>query len=771
MVEYAQLLRLRALTQALFAAVTLIALAPSLRSQEEPDLEQSSITLKEPDADGMWSFSMNESNGMPLVEFVKWAQVVTKKRFTYTATELANGSGAAGNTVSFLGTFRIPEDRWEEDFFSFFQTMLYIKGFAVVPRGEGDLEMLEIVMMQGQRGREVTNGARYVTPDELVKYRFQTGVPILTTVPLKHINAQLANNALRPFFAGTGGNSPGSSVQIGNVGNKSALLLQGFGPQVYSAVELLKLVDEPAEEPNLVVQVVVLDNQAPEELEPILTEVLESRSQIRQQVLQEKSAGQPGAAAGGSGKPQLKVVVHSSQKALVLSGTGEQVKDALELIARLDVPGEPINADANVIYLKNVLAEDLEQTLKQFMQEDNQAEQQAQAPGGAAGAAARRTRRTVINSHKESNSLLISAAGTKYKQVLALIDKLDQRQPQVLIEAALVELTTGDLDRFGVELGLLDLPDGNANTEYNRGFSFTNFGQSAFSDTDDDGLPDTRLPDFDNPLQGITGGIISGDGFAVPLLVNALSTDDKANILSLPSVLVNNNEAATVRTTESRPTQTQNQGTATTQSGVGTPRDAGITLDISPTISPNNYLRLNISIEVSRFVGAFDPNSVTGGGITLSRFIQTQVTMPSDATMVIGGVIEDSESQNNGGIPWLKDIPLLGVLFRSSENTTNKTNLYFFVTPTILDEDSFQDLYHLSLQKKLEAQDYIGERRLRIIDRRWSGTPGGTARTLEDMGATIEDLDLQGEYEMPTYRRSKSSPGPAAPSAPLELQR
>ena len=189
MVEHAQLLRLRALTQALFAAVTLLAMAPSLRSQEEPDLEQSSITLKEPDADGMWSFSMNESNGMPLVEFVKWAQVVTKKRFTYTATELANGSGAAGNTVSFLGTFRIPEDRWEEDFFSFFQTMLYIKGFAVVPRGEGDLEMLEIVMMQGQRGREVTNGARYVTPDELAKYRFQTGVPILTTVPLKHINA------------------------------------------------------------------------------------------------------------------------------------------------------------------------------------------------------------------------------------------------------------------------------------------------------------------------------------------------------------------------------------------------------------------------------------------------------------------------------------------------------------------------------------------------------------------------------------------------------
>jgi type II secretory pathway component GspD/PulD (secretin) len=271
-------------------------------------------------------------------------------------------------------------------------------------------------------------------------------------------------------------------------------------------------------------------------------------------------------------------------------------------------------------------------------------------------------------------------------------------------------------------------------------------------------------------LQGVTGGIISGGDFAVPLLINALATDDRANILSLPSVLVNNNESATVRTTESRPTQTQNQGTATTQSGVGEPRDAGITLEISPTISPNNYVRLNISLEVSRFVGAFDPNSVTGGGITLSRAITTQVTMPSDATMVIGGVIEDSESESDGGIPFLKDIPLLGILFRRSEKTTNKTNLYFFVTPTVLDEGDFQDLYHLSLNKKLEAQDYIGERRLRIIDRRWSGNTATQARTLEDTGATIEDLDLQGENEMLFWRRSRptstATPNPQGPTAP-----
>jgi type II secretion system protein D len=628
--------------------------------------------------------------------------------------------------------------------------------------------MLEIVSMSGPRNREVTNGARYVTPDELPLYRNQTGVPILTTVTLKNINATIATNALRPFFASTGSPTGGGGPTLGNVGNNTAMLIQGFGPQVYAAVKLLELVDVPIEAPNLLVQVVILEEQAPEEIEPILTEVLESRSRIRQQVLQEQGAA-AGGAPGSSGQPQLKVVVHSSQKALVLSGTQEQVREALDLVARLDVPGQPIDGDASVIHLKNVLADDLRTTLNTFMQEDNQAETQAAAPTGAGASAARRTRKTVIQAHKESNSLLVSAAGTKWTQIQTLIDKLDRRQPQVLIEAALVELTTGDLDRFGVELGLLDIKN---NGDFTRGFGFSSFGQSSFTDTNDDGLPDTRLPDFDNPLQGLTGGIISGNDFAVPLLLNALSTDDRANILSLPSVLVNNNETAIVKTEEERPTTTQNQGTATTSSGVGQPRNAGITLEISPTISPNNYLRLNISLEVSRFVGAFDPNSVTGGGVTLRRTIKTQVTMPSDATMVLGGVIEDSESHSDGGIPILKDIPLLGILFRKSEDTTNKTNLYFFVTPTILDEDDFQDLWHLSLQKKLEAQDYIGERRLRLIDRRWDGTTN-QARTLEDKGTTVEDLDAQGEYEMPTYRRTPKDEHAAAgkssgPNAPTD---
>ena len=528
-------------------------------------------------------FSMSETAGMELKEFVKWAQEMTGKRFFVNESELTQS--ASGPRVSFLGTFKFNREGFVDEFFGFFQTMLYIKGFALLPRGAGDQELLEIVSMTGQRARDVNSSARYVSLDSIEDYRGQTGVPIMTTIQLKNINANIAQNALRPFFAQSGGAAGASSLLFGTAGNNSSLLLQGFGPQVYDAVKLLQLVDRPVETPELITMVQELDHAAPEELEPIITEILDSRQRLRQQALAESgAAGASGAPLQSGGQSQMKVVVNPALKALVLSGTSEQVREALELIVKLDVPPEPFDGQASVIPLKNVLAEDLQRTLNEFVAEDQRADQQAQASTPGAGSA-RRPRPTVIRVHKESNSLLVSAAATKYKQIIGLIDELDKRQPQVLIECALVELTTGDLDRFGVELGLIDLKE---EGDFTRGFGFSNFGLSTFSDQDDDGIPDTRLPDFDNPLQGVTGGIISGGDFAVPLLVNALSTDDRANILSMPSVLVNNNSPATVSTEEERPTVQQNQNNVSTSSGVGQPRNAGITLEISPTISKNN---------------------------------------------------------------------------------------------------------------------------------------------------------------------------------------
>jgi general secretion pathway protein D len=696
------------------------------------------------------SLSVNENTGLPIVDFIKLAERITGRRFTFTATDFAN---TEANAINWIGTVQLQR----EEFYGFFQTMLYIKGFSCVPRGEGNTEIVELVNSAGPRRNEIQASARYVALEELETLKNQTGVQILTSVPLKALNAQNAANSLRPFFAASSSNN----VIPGSVGDNRALILQGYAPQIYGLVQLLKIMDVAPEEPDIITRVMPIEYATAEELEPVLREVLVERQRRTQ-----PAAGASGGTLTGNQAGELKVLAYPAQNALLLNGTEEQVVEAQELVARLDQPYETGGGGMHVIELQNVLADDLRETLNQFITEDLQAERQQQQ--GSAGAAGRQPRKTVVVAHQESNRLLISATQNNFRQLQNVIAELDQRQPQVLIEAALVELSTNRLKSFGIELAGVDL----ANGDFTRAFGLTSFGLSTFSDTDGDGFPDTRLPDFDNPLQGITGGIISSDDFAIPVLVNAVANDNDANILSIPSVVVNNNESAEVSTTEGRPTQNVTQGTATTQGGFQGFQDAGITLSISPTISSGNFLRLNISLEVSRFSTPFDPTSVTPG-VRISRRVETQITLPSGNTMVLGGVLEDTVTEQDSGIPFLKDIPILGWLFRSYQDQKQKTNLYFFVTPTILDEDDFSDLSAVSFRKKLEASNYIGNRRLEIIDREWGQRSTGT---LDGDDASLEAYNRMGgfefvQYDSPSRTRDRTTlpagtPIPTGPTDP-----
>ena len=688
------------------------------------------------------TLAVNETTGVPIKDFIKLAREITRRTFVINDTEFQQ----PGMNVNFIGPYTLRRD----EFYNFFQTMLYIRGFACVPRRTGENEIVEVVSLAGARRTEISASARYVPFEELESYSSQTGVQILTTIPLRHLNPTNAVTQTRPFFNSQP--SAAGPLIVGALGDNRSMLLQGFGPQVWAAYQVLKLSDVPPMAPDEETRVVKLNHATAEELELVLKQVLEDRARRLQQA--QVAGGTPVQAGGGE---QVQVLALASLNALLVSGAPARINEALDLIARLDTPITESGGDIHVVQLLNVLAEDLSTTLRTFLREDQVAEQTAQA---GQQAQTRRPRPTVITAHPESNSILISASQTKFRQIERMIEGLDKRQPQVLIEAALVELSTSDVDRLGVELGLLDV----SGDSFTRPFGFTSFGLSEYQDNNGDGLADSRLPSIDSPLQGITGGIIRSDDFAIPLLVNALATKDHSNILSLPSIVVNNNENALVKSEENRPTIENSQNNTSTVSGVGQPRVAGIELNISPSISTNDYLRLNIDINVSRFVGQADP---TTGGITISRQVKTQVTLPSGSTVVLGGIIEDQQTEVQTGIPFLKDIPVLGILFGSTTTENRKTNLYFFVTPTILDEEDFSDLREVSQRKKLEAADYIGDRRLRIVDNKWLD---GARATLDDRDATIEDLDRYGGFALPHRTRPQSPPiDPAGlmPTGPL----
>jgi general secretion pathway protein D len=312
--------------------------------------------------------------------------------------------------------------------------------------------------------------------------------------------------------------------------------------------------------------------------------------------------------------------------------------------------------------------------------------------------------------------------------VLDLIRRLDRRQDQVLIETALIELSGRNFLDLGVELGLADL---------SAGFGVTSFGLSTFDDTNNDGVVDTRVP---ARTQGITAGILDGSDFNLPVLLSALRTRRDTNVLNVPSVLVNNNGSATVTSKDEQPTTTVTLGGATGVGGAATQEsfnqyvEAGITMQISPTISASRYLRLKVSLEVSTFLGTVS-GSIPPPKIT--RTIDTTVNVPDGDTMVIGGIITDNKGRTHNGVPILGDLPILGFLFRRQSDSLDRTTLYFFVTPHIMRDRDFADLSEVSYKKKLDAADAIGADRIRVID--------------PTFGQREQGVDLRG-FEVPLYR-------------------
>ena len=189
----------------------------------------------------------------------------------------------------------------------------------------------------------------------------------------------------------------------------------------------------------------------------------------------------------------------------------------------------------------------------------------------------------------------------------------------------------------------------------------------------------------------------------MPALLKAIKRDGDFKILSIPSVLTNDNERAQIKVADAAPSSssTENNSGSRTDSFSGF-QEAGTTLTITPHISgETNYLRL----EVEQSIDEFDLSQTRVGGVPPKRVrkILTSITVPDGHTVAIGGFTFDSESETIEKIPLLGDLPLLGILFQTRVISHRKRNIYLFVTPHILREASFQDLFKQSYEYKMKA--------------------------------------------------------------------
>jgi len=267
-----------------------------------------------------------------------------------------------------------------------------------------------------------------------------------------------------------------------------------------------------------------------------------------------------------------------------------------------------------------------------------------------------------------------------YETIKELIEKLDVWRPQVLVEALIAEVSLTKTKSLGIEWQFAKELNSDSAVEGGTGpvdidKLFSTAGQLA-------------LGVFKGPA--IIGG---KELFDVKALLRALQTAQDVNILSTPHILTLNNEEAEIVVAQNIPFLKSQTGTAeSTTPGTTTPvtavlqtfefKDVGIILRITPQISKGKYVRLNIFQEVSD-VGAQERLTTTP--TTFKRQAKTVVVVEDGQTVVIGGLIQDSNRESVTGVPCLASVPLLGNLFRSQSIGPNeKRNLLIFITPRII---------------------------------------------------------------------------------------
>ena len=664
-----------------------------------------------------------EDESMSLYQFTQACQEVTDYQFTWSQdTEGILKS----QKIRLLGQKTISKER----FYSFFQVMMIISDFVCTEVGEDDIAVIKIDSLQTAARNNLRSGAIYVEPDDLATYKDKPATLITTVVTLPNTDVRQVSNSMRTMI------TDANTQQMLPAGNSNSMVLVGFGSNVVALANMLSIIDEASksETPTPEFEMIKLEYAVPDDVASIVEELLEAANQTRNQSPQVQGA--QGSLNRNQG--EAKIIVDSRTSSLLIVALPEEMPRIKELIARLDVDIVERERSYHIVGLENVSAEDLAETLNDFLEDAVQLDVQSggSAQAGQRGGNNNRTnsnaREFVVVADNETNSLLIAANRTRYQDLQAMIKRLDRRQDQVLIETALIELTSRDLLDIGVELGFADIP-GASET---GGFGVTGFGLSTLEDSDGDGVVDIRVPTVGT---GLTAGIIDGDNFSIPMLLALVEEKRNSNVLNVPSVLVNNNSVATVSTLDEQPTTTVTLGNGVggqTQENFNGYEEAGITMEISPSISASRYLRLDVFLEVSTFIGAVQ-GAVPPPRVT--RTIRTQVNVPDGATMVIGGIVVDNESDTRTQIPVLGDIPIIGRLFSRESSNRDRTVLYFFVTPHIMQDVEFADLAAFSFTKKLEAAEQIGMDRLRKIDPSFGA--------LDDSGS---DVSLEG-FDLPLY--------------------
>ncbi len=393
-----------------------------------------------------------------------------------------------------------------------------------------------------------------------------------------------------------------------------------------------------------------------------------------------------GTPAGDAGR--ISVLAYPRTNSVVVRAPSEaRANLAKALIEKLDQPtAQPGNV--HVVYLKNAEATKLAQTLRAIVTSDTSvinsaststspstspSPAQASLPsGGAAG---------FIQADPTTNTLIITASESVYRDLRTVIDQLDARRAQVYIESLIVEVSANKAAQLGVQWAGLS---GNSTSNYRVG-ALTGFTPQGGGNNLISQAVAKTAGTILAPGNGLTLGLLNQSGLGA--LVHALESDSSANILSMPNLITLDNEEAKIVVGSNVPFVTGQYTTAASAGSAGVNpfqtverHDIGLTLRVKPQISQGGTVRMTIYQETSAITDATNP----AGLITSKRSLDTNVLVDDGQIIVLGGLIDDNMQDSIEKVPGLGDIPIIGNLFQYKTRSHVKTNLMVFLRPTIV---------------------------------------------------------------------------------------
>ena len=409
----------------------------------------------------------------------------------------------------------------------------------------------------------------------------------------------------------------------------------------------------------------------------------------------------------------LNIIGNNRNNTLLLRGSESALMDALQAIDLIDQPSEN-ELNTRVFRLGQSVATDVAKIVGEIVVEESRSSDSA-AVGDHI---------TRIVADESLNAVVVKANPANMQRIAALIEELDQRRAQVLIEAAIVEVDLSDVSSSGVEFAAAD-EDGDTVPAFStslNGVLSALMTRLGVTNTTEGVNPVEVIGALSSPTIAISQ--LDPDGFSFGAIINALATTTYANLLSTPSVVALNNEESRIFVGQNVPFRSGNLIFPNEQSLTGirptSRNDIGTELSVTPSIHED----LSVRMEIKAIIDAIQDTGISIGDagladiVTNKRELTTFVVAENKQTIVLGGLIRTEDRVTERRVPVLGNVPLLGRLFRSENQTNGRTMLLIFLRPTVMSdaEDAqsvtarkFQEYWEVTIDGKEQAQPAIDD--------------------------------------------------------------